>query len=284
MRTFFTRQWVQILLLSLLHFGVCIFSGALGWYTQMVVVSFMSATAVYLCFQKISERSLASMASVALFFLVYVPASIILASYVVIPIWAGGILLSVLTYRMLKKRWKPVWMIASVAVIILLNRLVVMPNNVAFLFAEPQPNRFSFAGVPLHDTAGKLYTKENFRGKVVVFDVWHSRCALCFEKFPQLEALHKFYQNDSSVAIYALNIPLRADTKSLLQKLTANYSFKKLSFPDQATADSLQVHAAPLLLIFDQNYTCQYAGDLNVDPLVFINNTKRIINRLKTRP
>jgi hypothetical protein len=114
----------------------------------------------------------------------------------------------------------------------------------------------------------------------LVFDVWHSSCASCIKKFPAFQKLHDQFSHDKNVYLISLNIPLRKDRGLKPVQFTEKYSFDNLYFQNEIDAEKLSIDAVPLILVFDKNLTCQYAGDLNFGWNILFGNVEDIIKKL----
>ena len=122
---------------------------------------------------------------------------------------------------------------------------------------------------------------EGLRGKVLLFDIWHSACYPCIKKFPEVQALYDEYKDDTLVKIISLNLPLERDSGVRPTRFTDPYSFSKMYFLNQEEYEKFSIQNVPLVLILDKNMKCRYAGQLNSGWNIFIGNARRIINRLK---
>jgi hypothetical protein len=122
---------------------------------------------------------------------------------------------------------------------------------------------------------------ETLKGKVLVFDIWHSACYLCIKKFPEVQALYDDFKGDSSVRIISLNLPLEKDKGKRPTKFSDSYTFEKMYFLDENEYAKFSDYEVPLFLIIDKNGQCRFAGQLNSGWNIFIGNARRIINKLK---
>jgi thiol-disulfide isomerase/thioredoxin len=56
------------------------------------------------------------------------------------------------------------------------------------------------------DTLGKHYSFENFKGKVILFDLWASWCGPCRQMTPYLEKLVEKYKNDNRLVFVSIAV------------------------------------------------------------------------------
>lgn len=114
------------------------------------------------------------------------------------------------------------------------------------------------------DDQQNLMTERDFAGKLVLLDFWHTRCGICFEKFPQLQAVHEIYKEDTSVMILAVNKPIEEDKeKSAFQVIKeAGYSFSVVVAKDEEMPDKFGVGVYPTTFVIDRNSKIIYKGDI----------------------
>ena len=271
-----------LILLSFLHTMICILSGSQGWDNQMLVVTITGMAAVWLLFRTYPAPLIPVLAVVLPFYLIYVPFSIYLRSYQTYPIWILGMISVVAAYVVLKNIRSMILRVLLLALIPAIGAVFVMPNNFSYVYRKENLSSYQIQRASLVDQSGTKVSLDDLKGKVVVFDVWSSSCIICIKKFPDLQKLHDRYRHDSTVKIISLNIPLDRDKQLKPEKFTMPYSFGKLYFSHQSEADKLSIKAVPLILIFDKNLSCRYAGDLNFGWNIFIGNVETIIDNLKS--
>lgn len=130
---------------------------------------------------------------------------------------------------------------------------------------------------------GDTITLDYFEGKVLVLDFWNTTCGLCFQKFPQLEKLHKQFENDPNVLVLAVNSPLKRDpadkAKAVMEDL--GYSFGNLYALDTETAADFDIHYFPVVLYAKSEAgNPYYKGSLELKWHV-LRNSNRIIRSLR---
>ena len=130
---------------------------------------------------------------------------------------------------------------------------------------------------------GDTTSLQSLGNKIIVLDVWYSGCGICFKKFPEFQKLSNSYQSDSNIYFATLNVPLQEELDSFNSfELIKQYSFHKL----QATATTDEnkwgiERGYPTILIFDKSHHLRYSGTLNTDKTILLNNTEKIIEKLK---
>lgn len=102
-----------------------------------------------------------------------------------------------------------------------------------------------------HDRDAKKMNIENFRNQIVVLDVWTTGCGVCFNKFPILQKKYDKYKKDSRIRFYALNNPLKRDSKGLAIKMidSLGYTFGKL-YAYNDVSKTLSLNGYPTVLLF----------------------------------
>lgn len=110
----------------------------------------------------------------------------------------------------------------------------------------------------------QVLKNEDLQGKVVVLDFWHSKCGVCFTKFPQLQKLYEKYKSDSSLKILAVNKPLKTDTAGHAFAIlkNRNYTFPILIPSDSLLAEAFEVHVYPTVVVVDKAGTIVFRGDI----------------------
>ena len=275
-----SKIWRGILI-SVSHFLICVLSGALGWPVQTMVVSTASILAIYLAYTRIHTNWGICMAIVAPFYMVYSTLSLYIGSNATYVIWIMGIINTVLTYFLLRRRvrlWKAsLWMLFMV----FFAGIIVWPNVFAFIHMEAAPGRYKVDGSRIVDVNENPVSLADLKGKVVLFDVWSSSCYYCIKQFPKIQELYNEYKSDTSVRIITLNLPLKKDNGERPKRFLDKYSFEKLFFKSEEDYKNLPIDGVPLTLIMDKNLRCRYAGKLNTEWNIIINNTRAFIEMLK---
>ncbi len=275
------KQIWLLVLISLVHFIICIFAGALGWNWQNAIVSIVSAASMYFVYDKVVKKLWIAVLVILPFFLLYIPLSIQSKNYLNYPVWVCGIIVSVITLFLI--RFKARLIIFSILLVLLafLEYFFIYPNYFSYHTSRWDTEKYNLENIMLVDGNNNKIPIEELKGKVVLFDAWHSACYWCIKEFPELQKLYDQYKADSSVKIVSLNYPLKSDKGIKPTQINDKYSFEKMYFLREGEYEDMVGDGVPLVFVMDKNYKCRYAGYLNTDWNIFIGNAKRIINRLK---
>jgi thiol-disulfide isomerase/thioredoxin len=135
--------------------------------------------------------------------------------------------------------------------------------------------------IVLIDSNKKQINLDTLNKKVIVLDFWYSRCASCFEGFPNYQALYNQYKSNSKVLIGVVNVELEGvDTANEAYSLINKYMFDKFKTP--LTMDSLKQTIAlekyPTVYVFDKEKRLRYSGAIQYNS--GINNIHDIINKI----
>jgi thiol-disulfide isomerase/thioredoxin len=111
---------------------------------------------------------------------------------------------------------------------------------------------------------GRRITSDSLAGKTTLVDLWHTRCGICFRKFPLLEKTYQQYKNNPAVSIIALNVPLTTDraTQAFDMISTRGYTFPVAKLQTMPLLDSLGVLAFPTTIIVDKKGQVIFKGGL----------------------
>lgn len=130
---------------------------------------------------------------------------------------------------------------------------------------------------------GDTTSLQSLGNKIIVLDVWYSGCGICFKKFPEFQKLSNSYQSDSNIYFATLNVPLQGELDSFNSfELIKQYSFHKLQATSTTDENKWGIERGyPTILIFDKSHHLRYSGTLNTDKTILLNNTEKIIEKLK---
>jgi thiol-disulfide isomerase/thioredoxin len=105
---------------------------------------------------------------------------------------------------------------------------------------------------------------QTLANKIVLLDFWHTRCGVCFQKFPQLQAFYDKYKNDNSIAVYAVNKPIEEDKQKSAFKVIEeeSYNFPVLLPNDEELAEKFGVRVYPTTFVIDKQSNIVYKGDI----------------------
>lgn len=74
---------------------------------------------------------------------------------------------------------------------------------------------------------------DSLKGKVVVLDLWFSRCGYCFDKFPFYDMLYEKYRDNPDIVV-ATVVPGNIDTKKDIEKVLKLHPLSAPVFYDSA--------------------------------------------------
>jgi thiol-disulfide isomerase/thioredoxin len=254
---------------------VSLASGALIIYAYLLMMHRISGK------MKRGWILLLSLLCVIPFYLLYIPVSLLSHNILNYPAWMCSLFVSLLTLLLLALRIRGRFIIPVLLLMGGFIYFVFYPNWFSY-FTMKKPEQFTLLQSKLVDINNREITTADLKGKVILFDLWHSACYSCIKEFPQLQALYDEYKGDSSVKIISLNIPLDQDNGIRPTRYSNQYSFEKLYFKDEKEYQRFYERPVPLVLILDKNMNCRYAGQLNTDWNVYVGNAKTIINQLKS--
>jgi thiol-disulfide isomerase/thioredoxin len=129
---------------------------------------------------------------------------------------------------------------------------------------------------------GDTITLDYFEGKVLVLDFWNTTCGVCFQKFPQLEKLHKQFENNPDVLVLAVNNPLKRDPvdKAKVMMEEQGYSFGKLYALDTGTAADFDIHFFPVVLYVKAEEGSTYIRGSLESKWHVLRNSRRVVESL----
>lgn len=114
------------------------------------------------------------------------------------------------------------------------------------------------------DKFDNTITERDFADRIVLLDFWNTSCGVCFQKFPQVQALSEKYKNDSSVIILAVNEPIEEDKpKQAFQIIEEEgYTFPVLIPNDENLPENFGVKYYPTTFVIDSQGTIIYKGSI----------------------
>lgn len=95
----------------------------------------------------------------------------------------------------------------------------------------------------LPDDRGKVYSLADFKGKVLVIDVWATWCTWCIKKMPAYLTIFEKYKNHNDIAFLTISIDEQAQ-----------YSHWKYSLPHYHLMDLINLFACKEKYDFIKNY------------------------------
>jgi thiol-disulfide isomerase/thioredoxin len=274
---------VWIILLGLAHFLICALAGALGWDWQVVIVPVISIVTMIFASRVMHFSPTVSLLFITPFFLVYTIGVICRSDvpYATYPIWIVGLIASASAFFFLKYKVSMIRALIILGLLVFVGRVFVWTNSFAYGNINHHPEKFDLSTTKLVYKDNSPVNLDDLKGKVVLFDIWHSGCYWCIEAFPELQRLYDDFKGDSSVKIISLNFPISRDKGIKPARFSNDYSFEKMYFLNQQEYEKVVGEPVPITMIMDKSFKCRYAGSLNTDWNIFIGNAKRIIKRLK---
>jgi thiol-disulfide isomerase/thioredoxin len=107
-------------------------------------------------------------------------------------------------------------------------------------------------------------TNQTLENKIVLLDFWHTRCGVCFQKFPQLQAFYDKYKNDDSIAVFAVDKPLEEDIQKGAFKVIEEegYNFPVLLPTDEELPEKFGVKVYPTTFVINRQGNIVYKGGI----------------------
>jgi thiol-disulfide isomerase/thioredoxin len=268
--------------LAIVLFLICIFSGAINWVFQFIVVGlcyFLSG--VYLAYQTHKTNKkwllfLLCLPFIILYSIISIHNTLSNNFYATMPIWIGAIFYGLLGYIVYQKGLRPKGIIVTGIVTAFLN-FIFIHNWFAFAL-EKELEVQQFPEIALVDSQNNPYNID--ADKVLVFDLWSTSCGVCIEKFPDYEKLSLKYANNPDVKFYTLNLPLRRDKTSGIDasEYVADYKFESLFASDKSAWKALQIQTVPHFIIVNKESKIVYKGRLHDKWYYFYNNIHNLID------
>jgi thiol-disulfide isomerase/thioredoxin len=114
------------------------------------------------------------------------------------------------------------------------------------------------------DQNNNKINNQTLENKIVLLDFWHSRCGVCFQKFPQLQAFYDKYKDDDSIVVFAVNKPIEEDKQKSVFKVIEDrgYNFPVLLPIDEELPDKFGVFRFPATFVIDKYGNVVYKGGI----------------------
>jgi thiol-disulfide isomerase/thioredoxin len=105
---------------------------------------------------------------------------------------------------------------------------------------------------------------DNFQNKIVLLDFWYTRCGVCFQKFPQVQAIYDKYKNDASVVILAVDKPIEEDKPNEAFEVIKDegYTFPVVITKDKELPERFGVKYYPTTFVINPNGQIVYKGNI----------------------
>lgn len=281
----------QVLLLFLravvlLILTIC--ASPLNWLHQCLVVSIVYFLGCILALHTYSFRTQVWGIVVLLspFLLIYAKTSFEGGSYQTFPIWIMSVLSGVMAIIVLRLNTKLLrnLTISLYSLFCIAIAYFAYPNYLTQIL-YPAPYVYEpIVDLSFTTSSNNTFNLSSLKGKIIVLDFWAIGCIPCFEKFPQLDALYKYYQKeDTSVVVYAVNLPYpnQGENQATTVLSQFKYSFPNILAQDTVAWRLLNIETVPTLLILDRDLKIRYRGGLNIGWNKVHQNTKEIISKIK---
>lgn len=257
---------------------IALFSGALGWVFQFIVISVIYLHLGYFIKNNTSKNKV-------LFFLIFtIPFTLIYGIVLisqksinlkVIPIFLAPIVFYLTGYFFQKKTKKE---LGAISLLIIILGFFFIINWINFVSHKTITNIDKFPEISI---VNENLEKFNFNSrKIKIIDVWSSSCSICIKKFPEFENLKIRYENNTNIEFFSLNLPLKKDSLINIKNYTKNYSFKKLYATELDSWEQLNIKGVPIFLVLDKKNNLVYKGSLNASWYDLYNNIHKIIKSI----
>ena len=109
----------------------------------------------------------------------------------------------------------------------------------------------------MKDTNGKNYSFADFRGKVIIVDVWATWCCSCIEKMPKFMQLKDEFKQYKDILFLTISIDRKSDQDKWLKAIKENNMTGMLNLISAPSANShfeteYQINGVPRYFIIDK--------------------------------
>jgi len=170
-----------------------------------------------------------------------------------------------------KRRASYYFAVISYLILMVISYKYLMPNYLIYnndkRFIVIEEEGHDFPEISIYNDIGEKVDLKLFEGKVLVLDIWTTKCGVCFEKFPEFENIVNEYSNRNDIKFFALNNILKIDNFDSVVVTTNNlpYDFQYLFTTHESVneiKDKLFTNSFPTIIVKDKK-----------GKLVFINST-----------
>lgn len=167
-----------------------------------------------------------------------------------------------------KKKGKG-WPKGKVLAIVFLIFLVPLAYSV---WQSTQPSTESPSPKYLTDIDGVEFSLNDFRGKVVVLDLFSTRCQPCIEQIAHLAEVHEKY-SINEVVIISISVDPAYDTVERLRQFREDQQMTwRVARDTIGLSDEYNVELIPTLVILDQNGIVQYGPHAGLTDSLTLSN------------
>lgn len=201
----------------------------------------------------------------------------------------------VLALLFIRKRFVAFIITACISAVFVVFYYFAMLNWLSYLYLDKNPHVDSVklqtvlteAGIISEDENQNSINSETLGSSIKVVYFFTRYCGGCFQKMPELEALHQEFLDDHRVEIIAVNI--QASYTDTLFDFAALYHSKAYTFPYRTVGpdhgatvmEQLNIRAIPHVMVIDGSFRTLHIGSFQSRDVYVIGNTRRIIkNRL----
>jgi thiol-disulfide isomerase/thioredoxin len=100
------------------------------------------------------------------------------------------------------------------------------------------------------DLNGNVYTNENTKGKIIVFNCWFVACSSCVFEMPRLNKLVQQYKNRNDIIFIGLDNDLKFNVINFLKTKTFNFAIVPLS--EDYFSSYLKINEFPTSIIVNK--------------------------------
>jgi len=169
-------------------------------------------------------------------------------------------------------------------VILAIGNYVFMMNWTEHVYSKYNQLPETIFSEEFIDENGRHFSSSDFKGKVVVLDLWTTSCSICFKKFPEFEKFYQQNKNQPDLLVYVVGIPYQGEKDSTLFSMINrfNYSFPKLLSKHEYPFyhEYYNILGVPAIIILDKNGELVYNGRFNNNPFILANNLQNKVDEL----
>lgn len=139
------------------------------------------------------------------------------------------------------------------------GKFVTEKSQLAKIDAYKEKNGYMGAGQPAIDFTypdidGKMVSLSDFKGKVVVVDVWATWCGPCKKEIPHLKKLEKEMEGRQDIVFLVVSVDKAKDKNTWKEMIKSEQLGGIHLFADgfSAIAESYQITAIPRFMVFDK--------------------------------
>jgi len=100
------------------------------------------------------------------------------------------------------------------------------------------------------DLNGNIYTNENTKGKIIVFNCWFVACSNCRYEMPRLNKLVQQYKNRNDIIFIGLDNDLKFNAVNFLK--TNSFNFSIVPLPEDYFSSYLKINEYPTTMIVNK--------------------------------